>query len=78
MEKYTKIESQRDTLIDLNKQLDQLVKNYQSRIPKCDKCPTFEEEIKKSEIKIKSIENEIMILKESENTRRENSIKKCT
>ena len=41
-------------------------------------CPTFEEEIKKSEIKIKSLENEILILKENENNRRENSIEKCT
>ena len=65
-EKYAKLESQKDTLIECNKQLDQLVKTYQSRIPKCDKCPTFEEEIKKSEINIKSLENEILILKESE------------
>ena len=65
-------------MIELNEQLDQLVKTYQSRIPKCDKCPIFEEEIKKSEIKMKSLENEILILKENENTRRENSIKKCT
>ena len=77
-EKYAKLESQKVTLIELNEQLDQLVKNYQSRIPKCDKCPTSEEEIKKSEINIKSLENEILILKESENTRRENSIKRCT
>ena len=28
-EKYAKLESQKDTLIDLNKQLDQLVKTYQ-------------------------------------------------
>ena len=77
-EKYAKLESQKDTLIECNEQLDQLVKNYQRRIPKCDKCPTFEEEIKKSEINIKSLENEILILKENENTRRENSIKKCT
>ena len=65
-------------MIELNEQIDQLVKTYQSRIHKCDKCPIFEEEIKKSEINIKSLENEILILKESENTRRENSIKKCT
>ena len=76
-EKYAKLESQKVALIELNEQLDQLVKTYQSRIPKCDKCPTFEEEIKKLEIKIKSLENEILILKESENTRIENSIKKC-
>ena len=61
-------------MIELNKQLDQLVKTYQSRIPKCDKCPLFEEEIKKLEINIKSLENKILILKESENTRRENSL----
>ena len=77
-EKYAKLESQKDTSIDLKKQLDQLVKTYQSRILKCDKCPTFEEEIKKSKINIKSLENEILILKENEDTRRENSIKKCT
>jgi hypothetical protein len=77
-EKYAKLESQKDTLIECNEQLDQLVKTYQSRIPKCDKCPTFEEEIKKSETNIKSLENEILILKENENIRRENSIKKCT
>ena len=77
-EKYAKFESQRDSLIEVNEQLEQLVQTYQSRIPKCDKCLTFEEEIKKSEINIKSLENEILILKESENTRRENSIKRCT
>ena len=77
-EKYAKLESQKVTLIVLNEQFDQLVKTYQSRIPKCDKCPTFEEEIKKSEINIKSLENEILILKENENTRRENSVKKWT
>ena len=38
----------------------------------------LKKKLKKPEIRIKSLENEIMILKESENTRRENSIKKCT
>ena len=65
-------------MLDLNKNLNQLIKAYQSKSPKCDKCPSFEEEIRKSEIKIKSLEIEIQILKENEDTRREKSIKKCT
>ena len=50
-EKYAKLESQKVTLIELNEQLDQLVKTYRSRIPKCDKCPTFKKKLKNQKLK---------------------------
>ena len=46
-EKYSKIESQKDSLIEINMQLDQMVQNYRKKSPKCNKCPSIEEEIKK-------------------------------
>lgn len=77
-DRYNKLESQKNSLLELTNELEQMIQNIKKVNSVCDKYRTLNEEIGRFKMKIETLENETLDPKKKDDTKRENALNRCT